>query len=229
MPRYGRGRIGSALLFPAAVALSLALEMLVPLVAVAAGQAAATPAAAPDPVRTDVRLFVPAGPGGLNVGLAVTAREEGSCFAGSSAAATRGDAWRCGVGNGIVDPCFADPFMAPGDGGVLYCAESPFAGDVIELTLTEPLSAEGGNEPVPLQGGDQAGILPWALELANGEQCTLLTGATAPIAGLRLNYGCESGASVLGDIDHSQPLWVVNYLADEGYATNLVGVAAAWT
>lgn len=198
-------------------------------VASAAQEAGSGPGSGSDLARTDVRLFVPAGPGGLGVGLAVTAREEGSCFAGSSAAATRGDAWRCGVGNAIADPCFADPLLAPGETGVLYCAQSPFAGDVVELTLTEPLPEAGGNEPVPLQGEAQAAILPWALELENGERCTVLTGATAPIAGLRLNYGCEGGASVLGDIDRSQPVWAVNYLTEDGYATTLVEVAAAWT
>jgi len=119
--------------------------------------------------------------------------------------------------------------VAPGVVLGFRCAESPFTGDVIALTLTEPLPSDTGNEAASLQSEQGAGILPWALELANGERCTLLTGATAPIAGLRLNYGCDGGASVLGDIDRSQPLWVVNYLADGGYATTLVPVSAAWT
>lgn len=75
---------------------------------------------------------------------------------------------------------------------------------------------------------DEDGILPWALELTSGERCTLLTGATAPVAGLRLNYLCEGGASVIGDIDRTLPLWVVNVLAEDGYATTLVGVSASW-
>lgn len=111
-----------------------------------------TPEIGTPPARTDVRLFVPAGPAGTKIGLDVVAEEEGTCFAGSSAAASRSDAWRCGVGNGILDPCFADPFLLPGDTGTLYCAEDPFSGDLIDLTLTEPLPEEGGERPNPAPG-----------------------------------------------------------------------------
>lgn len=186
-----------------------------------------TPEAEPSPARTDVRLFVPAGPDGPRAWLDIVAEEEGTCFAGSAAAASRSDAWRCGVGNGILDPCFADPFLIPGETGTLYCAADPFALDLIALTLTEPLPEEGGNDPTEAPVPD--GILPWALELTTGEQCTLLTGATAPVAGQRLNYLCEGGASVVGDLDRSQPLWAVNSLAEDGHATTLVGVAVVWT
>ena len=179
--------------------------------------------------RTDVRYFIPVNPGGLNVGLAVVGEEEGTCFAGSSAAATRSDAWRCGAENGILDPCFADPFQLPGELGTLYCASNPFAGDVVEFTLTQPLPEDGGNGSLSLGDEEQDGMLPWALELENGEQCSLMSGATVAIAGQRLNYACESGASVIGDVDRGQPRWVVNYLEENGYATRQMGVEVAWS
>lgn len=71
--------------------------------------------------------------------------------------------------------------------------------------------------------------IPWALELANGTRCGLLTGATAVLAGQRINYGCEDGGFVLGEVDHALPMWTVTYLAEGASATDLVDVVTAWT
>ncbi len=71
--------------------------------------------------------------------------------------------------------------------------------------------------------------IPWGLELANGAQCTLLTGASAVLAGERVNYGCDDGGLVLGEVDRSAPQWAVSYLAEGAFATDLVPVAVAWT
>ena len=181
-------------------------------------------ARAGDLVRTDVRFFLPINQGGLNVGLAAVAEERGSCHSGSLADAGRPDAWRCSAGNAILDPCFASPFALPDDPGQLACAESPFTGDVVLLTPTEPLPVQDANQPF----ADYPDQLPWALELANGEQCTLLTGATVGIATLRLNYGCAGQGSVIGNPDRSADLWLVSYLPQDGIATGLVEVATAW-
>ncbi|MDQ3692606.1 MAG: hypothetical protein M3464_03115 [Chloroflexota bacterium] len=81
---------------------------------------------------------------------------------------------------------------------------------------------------VPEEADPEHWDLPWALELANGERCTLLTGATAAFAGDRLNYGCENGGYVLGEVNQERPVWVVSYLADGAFATTLVEVVAAW-
>lgn len=70
--------------------------------------------------------------------------------------------------------------------------------------------------------------IPWALELANGETCTLLTGSTAVLAGQRVNYACEGG-EVIGEVDRSQPVWTVDYLATDAIATSRVDVTVAWT
>jgi hypothetical protein len=80
--------------------------------------------------------------------------------------------------------------------------------------ITEP---ETINEP-----------LPWAFELADGEQCTLATGATAVFAGMRVNYFCSGGGSILGDPDRSLPVWAVTYLAEDAVASELVEVAVVW-
>jgi hypothetical protein len=87
--------------------------------------------------------------------------------------------------------------------------------------------------PVPVSDIAEVGIhpydIPWGLELANGERCTLLTGATAVLADERINYSCEDGGFVLGEVDRSRPVWLVSYLAADAYASDLVPVAVAWT
>ena len=71
--------------------------------------------------------------------------------------------------------------------------------------------------------------IPWAVELANGERCTLLTGATAVFAGQRLNYGCESGGYVIGELQRDGLVWMASFLAKDAYASDLVPVAVVWT
>jgi hypothetical protein len=55
---------------------------------------------------------------------------------------------------------------------------------------------------------------PWALVLANGARCQMVTGATGAVAGMRLNYGCSSKGWVLGTVDRSAEPWIVFYSAN---------------
>jgi hypothetical protein len=71
--------------------------------------------------------------------------------------------------------------------------------------------------------------LPWALELANGDQCTLLHGTLTMMAGQVAHYSCADGGIVLGETDRSQPVWTVTYLAAGEVASTLVEVSAAWS
>ncbi len=185
-------------------------------VAFAQQSSTTTPATA-----TQVRVFTPFNGGGLVVGLAVTDKVSGSCFASSAATPQRPDAWRCSAGNAIHDPCFQNVL---GDQKELACAQDPFSADVVLLTLTKALpEGEHKAEPNYLKG------MPWALELAGGQKCTLLTGATAPVAGMRINYGCAGGGQVVGSVDRSLPLWRVFYqTADRSLSLDQVGVATAW-
>ena len=91
----------------------------------------------------------------------------------------------------------------------------------------EPLPRE--KEPLPDAGDLQPWDLPWALELANGDRCTLLHGTLYVQAGQTVYYGCEQNGAVLGTVDHGQPVWTVNYLADGEVASGLVDVTAAWS
>jgi hypothetical protein len=209
----------------------LALTLLSP--AVAAQEA--TPAAG-SPARTDLRYVLPFGPDGLNPGLTATATEEGVCGFSSSAALDRPDAWDClGASDQIYDPCFENPFMAPDELGEVACFASPFTTDVVVLTLTEPLVRE---KDVPDTGpslAQAAGVsidpwdLPWALELANGDQCTLLHGTLTIMAGQTAHYGCRDGGTILGEVQHQDAVWTVNYLAAGDAASTLVEVVTAWS
>jgi hypothetical protein len=203
----------------------------------------ATPAAGPsatDVDRTDVRYLLPFGPDGLNPGLTVSATVDGVCGFSSIVALDRPDAWDCiSTDNEIFDPCF-EPFMQdPEELGQLACVEAPFATEVTLLNLTDPLvrekeAADPGADPsldMAQSAEDTLAPwdLPWALELANGDRCTLLHGTLSVMAGQTVHYGCVEGGMVLGQTDRSQPLWTVSYLADGEVASRLVAVTVAWS
>jgi hypothetical protein len=208
---------------------------------VAAGHAApvtaqkATPAAGQS-TRTDVRYILPFGADGLNPGLTATTTEDGICAFPSSAALDRPDAWECTGDEGqIYDPCFENPFLLPDEPGQVACLASPFSTEVVVLDLTEPLVRQK-EVPDPTQATQEAaGValdpwdLPWALELANGDRCTLLGGTLSVMAGQTAHYGCEQGGVVFGEVTHLRPLWTVNYLAAGEVASQLVDVVAAWS
>jgi len=180
-------------------------------------RAAEQPAA---PNRTQIKLLTPFGPAGLIIGMAVTEKVKGSCFTSSSASGSRPDAWRCSSGNGILDPCYQ---RILGDEKQLACpVGGPWPANVLLLTLTQPLPTE------PRKEISRADTLPWALELANGQRCTLMTGAMPPVAGMRINYGCPGGFQVVGDIDRSGPVWRVLFQGEKSKALEQVDVAVAW-
>ncbi len=168
---------------------------------------------------TEVKLITPFHQGNLTVGFAVTSRGSGECFASSAAVPARSDAWRCTIGNAIHDPCFQNVM---GDPRLLACPAAPWDANVTLLTLTSPLPTEERKD-ISLKD-----TLPWALELTNGQRCTLLTGATAPIAGMRINYGCLGGFIVVGDIDHSRPVWRVFSQGEKSMSLDLTDIAVAW-
>jgi hypothetical protein len=169
---------------------------------------------------TRVRIFTPFNPVGLNPGLTVKERINGSCMAGSLADASRTDAWRCNVGNQFYDPCFENSF---GDRGLLACVLMPWTGDVTMLRPISPLPAAENDK------GEPGEILPWALELANGQRCILLTGATGAVAGMRINYECSDGFYVAGPIDRTLPLWrVFHQPASGSIALDQMEVSTAW-
>jgi hypothetical protein len=143
---------------------------------------------------TRVVLYAPYGiDGGLRPGFTTTSSVHGSCWS-SSASSTRPDAWRCMTGNLIHDPCFSNPAKTQ-----VACPSDPFAKAIMVIDLDKALPARHGS----------SGPSPWALRLANGAKCSIVTGATGVVAGMRLNYGCDNKGWVLGDVDQSSQPWRV--------------------
>jgi hypothetical protein len=193
-----------------------------------------------DVARTDIRYLLPFGPDGLNPGLTAATTVEGVCGFSSIVALDRPDAWDCiSADNEIFDPCFEPFMMDPEELGQLACITDPFATEVTLLTLTDPLvrekeATDPGPDPAMGMGQDADSAidpwdLPWALELANGDRCTLLHGTLTVMAGQTVHYGCVEGGMVLGETDRGQPLWTVSYLAEGEVASSLVAVAVAWS
>jgi hypothetical protein len=193
-----------------------------------------------DVERTEIRYLLPFGPDGLSAGLTASATVEGVCGFSSSAVLGRPDAWDCiSAESEIFDPCFEPLMMDPEELGQLACVDAPFSTEVTLLTLTEPLvrqkeAADPGADPslgMGQEADDAIALwdLPWALELANGDRCSLLHGTLTVMAGQTVHYGCVDGGMVLGETDHSQPVWTVSYLAEGEFASHLVDVAVAWS
>lgn len=195
---------------------------------VADGQEPARQTEAGAPTRTDTRYFLPFGPDGLNPALTASATVRGTCGEGAIATPHRPDAFDClGEDNRIYDPCFEHPFAPRDEPGELACAVSPFANEVVLLAVDGPLPREK-EDPLaadPIGPWD----LPWALELANGDRCTLSPDAPEVMAGAAVHYGCERNGIVVGEVDHGRPVWTVQYLAAEAVATELVDVTVAWS
>jgi hypothetical protein len=168
--------------------------------------------------------------------LTATTTEDGVCGFSSSAALDRPDAWDCiGESDQIYDPCFENPFIAPDRPALVACFDSPFSADVVVLRVTEPLVREKEAPDAGMDMAEAAGVaidpwdLPWAVELANGDQCTLLGGTLTVQAGQTVHYGCRDGGMILGEVRHQDALWTVNYLAQSDVASRLVVVDTAWS
>jgi hypothetical protein len=196
----------------------LHLALLVGLFTMSENSLAADPT--PAPTRTQLKLLTPYGLGGLSAALTVTDRVNGTCFTQSLASASRPDAWRCNARHAILDPCYQSVL---GDGKELACPVSgPWSANVVLLTLTAPLPPETRKEL------SRDNTSPWAIELANGQRCSLFTGATPPVAGMRINYGCPDGSQAIGDIDRSQPVWRVFVQSEKSIALEQMDVEVAW-
>jgi hypothetical protein len=219
--------------------LALVVALVLALVGPSAAAQDATPTSGASVLNggiTDMRYVLPFTPDGLNPGLTATTTEDGVCGFPSSAALDRPDAWDCiGESDQIYDPCFENPFIAPDQPALVACFDSPFSADVVVLRVTEPLVREKEAPDAGMDMAEAAGVaidpwdLPWAVELANGDQCTLLGGTLTVQAGQTVHYGCRDGGMILGEVRHQDALWTVNYLAQSDVASRLVVVDTAWS
>lgn len=117
--------------------------------------------------------------------------KEGSCWTNSLAAPYRTDAWRCSVGNEIIDPCFS---ITQSD--QLICQYDPRNSDeAFLLKLTKPLPEHfiTGNE------GKENGA--WFIEMKDGTICSPITGVSdVNEKGERDNYACSSSGDIYGEL-----------------------------
>ena len=88
--------------------------------------------------------------------------------------------------------------------------------------VTTPLP-EANRKPVSVRDTQ-----PWAIELSNGQRCTLFTGATAPIAGMRINYGCSGGFVAVGDINRTGPVWKIFAQGEKSISLDEIEITMAW-
>ena len=169
--------------------------------------------AAPTGGRTEVISFAPAVPN--------TPTREGSCWT-SSIALPRAGAWRCMIGNGIDDPCFA----IPENSNAVICGANPATSDPgFLLKLTKSLPPPDKFPPGPS---------PWMVELAIGEgqvpgpyampppktYCSRMTGTMAVVDGQPIPFSCweahvdsqpklgDTQIGLLGDFKPG-PIWTV--------------------
>lgn len=138
---------------------------------------AASDSPAPTPA-TLVTKFVPALPAGV-------AARAGSCWT-QSIASSREDAWRCAMGDAIVDPCFS----VAGRTDVVLCGEDPATGE-----LGFPLRLDA---PLPARTGEPGHARPWLLLLASGESCAPFTGTTPRAGDEYARWYCAVGSRTTG-------------------------------
>jgi hypothetical protein len=71
------------------------------------------------------------------------------------------------------------------------------ADDAVTIRVATPLA----QVPTPVSRSP----LPWAMETASGLFCSLITGATGAVNGVRLNYGCTDKSSIIGSPKAGDP------------------------
>jgi hypothetical protein len=170
--------------------------------------------------RTTSHLFAPFNGGGVAAGVNVGKTAKGYCWTGS-AADSRPDAWRCFLGNLILDPCFSNE---TGTSAFVACADSPWS-RVTRLVLTKSLPRGQANPDT----NDSTSGAPWALELADGKRCERFTGATGAIGGLGISYGCTGGGVLAGEPHRQTTTWTIFY--GSGFKTKALDerpIAEAW-
>jgi hypothetical protein len=167
---------------------------------------------------TSAHLYSPLEGGRLATGVRVAKSARGYCWTASDAD-PRPDAWRCFVGNYIYDPCFSDTVAYS---NFVVCPLHRPGSAVLRINLTKRL-------PSNTYSGDPTRHTPWAVRTVSGKWCTILTGATGLIAGMRVNYGCAGGGFLLGSPRRSTPTWTIFY-APNGRASQFrrIPLAAAW-
>lgn len=202
--------------------------------------------------RTAVHLFSPqTGGWKLNSQYSAVSRDTGPCFPGASMA-PQPETYRCIGERQIYQSCWGGP-ASP-----LVCVSSPWSNSATLLYVQVFHRAIGRAEDFrrlrwnprsnrrPPEGLFAREHLvditserpPWAFELATGQRCVRVSGATYVIGGLRANYLCDQDEPgrddsdplnwVIGDPDRTTEPWEARYRPAGSSETTSVEVVDAW-
>lgn len=126
----------------------------------------------------------------------------------------RNDAFRCFVGDHIYDPCFANV-----DGTYVVCPDTPYGKEQVYALHRTDKAYER----------TQFDIRPWYIILTSGQECRFITGATASVAGGRLDYGCtQRGDYLVLPIEHSGDLLKIKCYNDKTKRVEYCAIKEAW-
>jgi hypothetical protein len=150
---------------------------------------------------TSIHLYAPFNGSGSARGVRIARIASGYCWT-TSDTDVRADAWRCFVGNYIHDPCFSNTGHAV---KYVLCPLFRPGSRVLRINLTKRLPKRSAAT------GDPTRFAPWAVQTTGGRWCTILSGATGLIRGLRINYGCTGGGILLGDPKRTTSTWTIFY------------------
>jgi hypothetical protein len=137
----------------------------------------------------------------------------GECWTTSIAAPGSG-AFRCFMGNKILDPCFG-PAKTPASAR-LACFATPWS-DAVMLTVNGTLPDATGGE-IPTR--------PWALQLEDGTRCVASTGTVPSVAGVDLGYHCDTGGNAALVQDGAAA--TAQYAAPDATTVQTVNVTTLW-
>ncbi|MCB1828082.1 MAG: hypothetical protein KDH94_06610 [Coxiellaceae bacterium] len=167
---------------------------------------------------TEVRLLTPYTAEGLNHNIKITKTLHGECWTTSQSDQSRPNTWRCQAEQKIYDPCFVNPVR---HNNQVICITDPWNNNAVELTLDNALPS---NQAARF---NHQSAQPWALELANGNHCTLITGPSLHVAGMATAYQCKS-AVLVGKIDKNHEQWTIFYLENNSLFMKQMPILAAW-
>jgi hypothetical protein len=168
---------------------------------------------------TTVHHFVAFEGGRLAAGLQATRSASGYCWEGSIADG-RSDAWRCFLGNSILDPCFSRGLSSK---PYVVCPAAPWSARVTLLRLTKPLPLSSRNK------GGRVAAWPWGIVTSNRQRCLMVTGASSRIAGQWISYYCKSGGSLLGKPNRHAPTWTIFFAAKGSNHLTRIAITDAWS
>jgi hypothetical protein len=107
---------------------------------------------------------------------------EADCWI-NSISSNRPDAFRCVVNDRIFDPCFINPFYD----SLLVCPTNPYK-DRLYFKVNPDKLPRSETEKL----GKNIDNYPWNIKLVDDTECSFETGATALIAGMRIDYSCNN-------------------------------------